>query len=83
MTEANVRDALLSTPVPDELEAQRRAWAVVRAAYAEREPAPKRTQRLRLLVAVAAAAATRRSPPWSRCRVPDACSSFPSRARGS
>ena len=78
MTEANVRDALLSTPVPDELDAQRRAWAVVRAAYAEREPAPKRTQRLRLLVAVAAAAAlvaAALSPPgrsvggWIRDRV--------------
>ena len=57
MTEANVRDALLSTPVPDELEAQRRAWAVVRAAYAERGPVPRRRRRLRLLVAVAAAAA--------------------------
>ena len=78
MTEANVRDALLSTPVPDELEAQRRAWVVVRTAYAEREPAPKRTHRLRLLVAVAAVAAlvaAALSPPgrsvggWIRDRV--------------
>ena len=40
MSEANVRNALLAVRVPDELEAQRRTWAVVRGAYSEREPAP-------------------------------------------
>jgi hypothetical protein len=53
MSTRDVRDALLAVPVPDELEAQRRAWAVVREAYATREPVPKRDRRLRLLVAVA------------------------------
>jgi WD40 repeat protein len=33
----DVRSALLSIPVPDELEAQRRGWRVVEAAFAERE----------------------------------------------
>lgn len=37
MTVPDVRSALLSIPVPDELEAQRRAWRVVEAAFAERE----------------------------------------------
>jgi hypothetical protein len=78
MTEANVRDALLAVRVPDELEAQRRTWAVVRGAYAEREPTPSRGRRLRLLVAVAVLAAlvaAALSPPgrsvggWIRDRV--------------
>jgi hypothetical protein len=78
MTEANVRDALLAARVPDELEAQRRTWAVVRGAYAEREPEPSRPRRLRLLVAVAVLAAlvaAALSPPgrsvggWIRDRV--------------
>jgi hypothetical protein len=33
----DVRKALLSIPVPDELDAQRRAWPVVKAAFSERE----------------------------------------------
>jgi hypothetical protein len=37
MKPRDVRRALLSIPVPDELEAQRRAWPVVQAAFAERE----------------------------------------------
>jgi hypothetical protein len=37
MKEQDVRTALLSIPVPDELVAQRRAWAVVQAAFADRE----------------------------------------------
>ncbi len=77
MTPRDVRSALLSTPVPDELEAQRRAWAVVRAAYAEREPV-RRPRRLRLLIALAVLAAlvaAALSPPgravgdWIRDRV--------------
>jgi hypothetical protein len=53
MSTRDVRGALLAVPVPDELEAQRRAWAVVREAYATREPVPRRDRRLRLLAAVA------------------------------
>ena len=77
MTPRDVRSALLSAPVPDELEAQRRAWAVVRAAYAEREPV-RRPRRLRPLIAlavVAALVAAALSPPgravgdWIRDRV--------------
>jgi hypothetical protein len=77
MTARDVRSALLATPVPDELEAQRRAWAVVRGAYAEREPV-RRPRRLRLLVALAVLAvlvAAALSPPgravgdWIRDRV--------------
>lgn len=78
MSEANVRDALLAVRVPDELDAQRRTWAIVRGAFAEREPAPSRGRRLRLLVAVAVLAvlvAAALSPPgrsvggWIRDRV--------------
>jgi hypothetical protein len=73
----DVRSALLAAPVPDELDAQRRAWNVVKAAYAEREPVP-RPRRLRLLVALAVLAvliAAALSPPgravgdWIRDRV--------------
>jgi hypothetical protein len=77
MSPRDVRAALLSAPVPDELEAQRRAWGVVKAAYSEREPLP-RPRRLRLLVALAVLAAlvaAALSPPgravgdWLRDRV--------------
>ena len=56
MSPRDVRSALLSAPVPDELEAQRRTWGVVKTAYAEREPV-RRPRRLRLLVALAVLAA--------------------------
>lgn len=78
MRESGARDALLAVPVPDELEAQRRAWAIVRGAYAEREPSPPPRRRLRLLAAVAVLAAlvaAALSPPgrsvggWIRDRV--------------
>lgn len=78
MSKRDVRAALLAIPVPDELEAQRRTWAIVRAAYAEREPMPRRGRRLRLLVVVAVIAclaAAALSPPgravggWIRDRV--------------
>jgi hypothetical protein len=77
MTTRDVRSALLAAPVPDELGAQRRAWGVVKAAYAEREPV-RRPRRLRLLVALAVLAAlvaAALSPPgravgdWIRDRV--------------
>jgi hypothetical protein len=53
----DVRRALLSIPVPDELDAQRRAWAVVQAAFAERERIwwPRRHSRPILAFAVVAA----------------------------
>jgi hypothetical protein len=78
MTETGVREALLAVHVPEELDAQRRTWAVVGAAYAEREPSRSRTRRLRLVVAVAVLAAlvaAALSPPgrsvggWIRDRV--------------
>jgi hypothetical protein len=78
MTEPGVREALLAVQVPDELEAQRRAWVVVGAAYAGREPGPVRTRRLQLVVAfavLAALVAAALSPPgrsvggWIRDRV--------------
>jgi hypothetical protein len=55
--DGDVRKALFSIPVPDELAAQRRAWAVVQAAYAEREPVswPRRHARPILAFAVIAA----------------------------
>jgi WD40 repeat protein len=74
----DVQAALLAVQVPDELEAQRRTWAVVRGAYAEREPVPRHGRRLRLVVAfavVAALIAAALSPPgrsvggWIRDRV--------------
>lgn len=80
----DVRAALLAVPVPDELEAQRRAWRVVAAAHAERERIPWRSRSLRPVLAlavVAAVAAAALSPPgrsvggWIRDRVagePDA-----------
>jgi hypothetical protein len=43
----------LTIPVPDELEAQRRAWKVVRAAHAEREPVRRHNWRLAPAVAFA------------------------------
>jgi hypothetical protein len=77
MSPRDLRSALLAAPVPGELEAQRRAWRVVKTAYAEREPV-RRPRRLRLLVAVAvliALLAAAISPPgravgdWIRDRV--------------
>jgi hypothetical protein len=78
MRTRDVRDVLLAVPVPDELDAQRRGWAVVREAYSTREPAPRHGRRLRLLVAVAVLAAlvvAALSPPgrsvggWIRDRI--------------
>jgi hypothetical protein len=47
---------LLTAPVPGELEAGRRTWAVVRTAYAEREPAGRVRRHLRPLLAAAVVA---------------------------
>ena len=74
----DVQAALLAVHAPDELKAQRRTWAVVRGAYAEREPVPRRSRGLQLVVAlavVAALVAAALSPPgrsvggWIRDRV--------------
>lgn len=54
--EPDIRRSLLTSQVPEELEAQRRAWTVVRAAYAEREALPRR-RNWRPLVALAVLAA--------------------------
>jgi hypothetical protein len=50
--ERKLRRALLSSPPPDEIGAQRRAWRVVRTAFAEREPTPWHAQHRRPLAAV-------------------------------
>jgi hypothetical protein len=57
MKPRDVRQALLSIPVPDELEARRRAWPIVQAAFAERERIawPRRHARPLLGFAVALA----------------------------
>jgi WD40 repeat protein len=55
----------LTTPVPDELEAQLRTWRVVRTAYAEREAVPRRRglRPILVLAALAALVAAAVSPP--------------------
>jgi WD40-like Beta Propeller Repeat len=61
-----LRDLLREVPIPEQEEARRRSHAVVRAAFAEREPTPQRRHYLKpalALVAVAAAAAAAASPP--------------------
>jgi hypothetical protein len=54
MKEQDARKALLAIPVPDELDAQRRTWPVVQAAFGEREPIswPRRHARPVLAFAV-------------------------------
>ena len=53
MTDAELRRALLRIHPPDELAVERRAWAVVRAAFQEREPAPRHHDLRRPLIALA------------------------------
>lgn len=53
MKEQELGRTLLTAAIPGELEAQRRAWALVRAAYAEREPGRRQLRRLRPLLAFA------------------------------
>jgi hypothetical protein len=57
MRDAAIRKRLLAASVPGELEAQRRAWSVVRNAFAERERVswPRKHTRPLLLAATAAA----------------------------
>jgi hypothetical protein len=61
-----LRDLLRELPIPEQEEARRRSHAVVRAAFAERQPTPQRRHYLQpalALVAVAAVAAAAASPP--------------------
>lgn len=48
--------SLRDVPVPEETEAEERAWSVVRAAYAERGPAPPAHRIRRVALAIAAGA---------------------------
>jgi WD40 repeat protein len=57
MTESELRTLLLTTPVPDELEAQRRSWTVVRAGFEQRERVPWARRRWRPLLVLAAVVA--------------------------
>lgn len=57
MSREDVARSLLTVRAPDELEAQRRSWNVVRAAFAEREPVGRPRRSLRPLVALAVVAA--------------------------
>ncbi|HEY7561179.1 MAG TPA: hypothetical protein VH650_03310 [Gaiellaceae bacterium] len=87
---SDLRATLLAVPVPDEAGAEERAWEVVRAAYAEREPAPRRRRLLRpalALAVVAVVAAAALSPPgravggWLRDRVAGEPNAEPALAR--
>jgi hypothetical protein len=53
MTDRDLRRALMRIHPPDEIAAERRAWALVRAAFDKREIAPRRRNLTRPLVAVA------------------------------
>ena len=57
MTDAELRRALRRIQPPDEIGAERRAWAVVRAAFDEREPARGAPQVIRPLLVLAGALA--------------------------
>src|SRR5438552_16192457 len=57
MTDEELRRALESVSPPGEADAQRRGWAVVRSAYAEREPSPRRRPFVRPVLAFAAVGA--------------------------
>ncbi len=57
MNDADLRQKLLSVHPPDELEAERRSWRVVRAAWEAREPLPADRHRRRLVAAALFAAA--------------------------
>ncbi len=52
-----IRERLEHAPVPGEREAEERAWEVVRAAYADRSPAPATARYGRFAAALASAAA--------------------------
>ena len=68
MTERRLRELLRADPPPGELDAERRAWHVVAAAFAEREPVPPPRRNVRALalgVAALALVAAALSPPGS------------------
>ena len=54
MSDRDLRRALLRIRPPDELGAERRAWAVVRASFDEREPGSRRPDVVRPLLVLAA-----------------------------
>nr|MBA3716792.1 hypothetical protein [Actinomycetota bacterium] len=54
MTDRELRRALLQLKPPDEIGAERRAWAITLAAFQEREPARRRPQLVRPLLVLAA-----------------------------
>jgi hypothetical protein len=56
VTDRRLRELLVTAPLPDDLQARRRSWAIVRAAFEEREPVRRRPN-LRPALALAAAAA--------------------------
>ena len=57
MNDRRLRELLVTAPVPDDLDARRRSWAVVRTAFADREPVRRRIDlRPALAFAVLAAA---------------------------
>jgi hypothetical protein len=61
-----LRDLLRELPIPEQDEARRRSFALVRAAFAEREPTPQRRSYLKpalALAVVAAVVAAAASPP--------------------
>jgi hypothetical protein len=57
MTELELRELLLAEPLPNEQEAHRRSWVLVRAEFKQRERVPWPRRRLRPLLALAAAVA--------------------------
>ena len=57
MSAIDPRRALASVSPPDEAGAERRAWAVVRVAFAERDPVPRRRPFVRPVLALAAVVA--------------------------
>jgi hypothetical protein len=56
MNEPELRQKLLSVQPPDELEAERRSWRVIRAAWEAREPLPAERRPRRILAAALLAA---------------------------
>ena len=68
MTEKRLRELLRAGPPPGELDAERRAWQVVAAAFAEREPVARPRRHVRALalgIAALAVLAAAVSPPGS------------------
>jgi hypothetical protein len=56
VNDRRLHELLVTAPLPDDLDARRRSWAVVRAAFAEREPVGRRPN-LRPAIALAVVAA--------------------------